>query len=61
MVISLCCYRLIENIYQCMIYMTTVNCQNTVNKCIVRALASSLWYKMCTQDFLTNMAAHTDG
>ena len=27
----------------------------------MRASASSLWYKMCTQDFLTNMAAHTDG
>ena len=25
----------------------------------MRALASSLWYKMCT--FLTNVAAHTDG
>jgi hypothetical protein len=28
---------------------------------IMRALASSLWFKMCTYDFLTNMAAHTDG
>ena len=27
---------------------------------IMRASASSIWYKMCTQDFLTNMAAHTD-
>ena len=25
----------------------------------MRASASSLWYKMCTQDFLTNMAEHT--
>jgi hypothetical protein len=24
----------------------------------MRASASSLWYKMCTLDFLTNMAAH---
>ena len=24
------------------------------------ASASSLWYKMCTYDILTNMAAHTD-
>ena len=24
----------------------------------MRASASSLWYKMCTWDFLTNMAAH---
>ena len=27
---------------------------------IMRASVSSLWYKMCTWDFLTNMAAHTD-
>jgi hypothetical protein len=26
----------------------------------MRASASSLWYKICTQDFLTNMAAHTN-
>jgi hypothetical protein len=26
----------------------------------MQALASSLWYKMCTEDFLTNMDAHTD-
>ena len=24
----------------------------------MRAEASSLWYKMCTQDFLTNMVEH---
>ena len=28
---------------------------------IMQASASSLWYKMCTLGFLTNMAAHTDG
>jgi hypothetical protein len=27
---------------------------------IMRASASSLWYTMCTWDFLTNMAAYTD-
>jgi len=26
----------------------------------MQALASSLWHKMCTYDFLTNMASHTD-
>jgi hypothetical protein len=31
-----------------------------VYKLTMRASASSLWYKMCTQDFLTNMAEHID-
>lgn len=27
----------------------------------MRASVSSLWYKMCTYDLLTNMTSHTDG
>ena len=33
-----------------------ISCDNNM-----RASSSSLWYKMCTYDFLTNMAAHIDG
>jgi hypothetical protein len=30
------------------------------NILIMRASVSSLWYKMCTKDYLTNMAVHID-
>ena len=35
-------------------------CRLCIIHIIMRASASSLWYKMCTQDFLTNMAGQID-
>ena len=38
----------------------TENLSSNNNYIIMQASVSSLWYKMCTQDFLTNMAEYSD-